>query len=181
MNSKPDDAGSILRNSDPEHAWKLLSLVNEWIRHADAKATVTLAFTGALGTLLYNMVKSLASTDPWENGVTIVAALALLGAGVLAGVTLTPRTRTKNHGEPPRVNRLYFAHITDHFGDSRSAYRDVLRALTVAPDDLTGDIADQIHANAEIATIKNKVVTWAIRCVLLAGVSVGTLAVLLAR
>ncbi|WP_190814252.1 hypothetical protein [Saccharopolyspora pogona] len=42
---------------DPDHAWKTLALVNEWIRYADAKAGVTLAFTGVLATMVFNPTK----------------------------------------------------------------------------------------------------------------------------
>lgn len=114
-----DDADLPAHAANPDHAWKLLGLVNDWIRHADAKATATLAFTGALGTLLYNMVRSLPTTTICENLFATIAAGALLAAGILAGFTLTPRTRTRTGGDKPRINRLFFAHITQNYHADR--------------------------------------------------------------
>lgn len=31
----------------PDHAWKALSVTNKWVRHADAKTEITLAFVAA--------------------------------------------------------------------------------------------------------------------------------------
>ena len=36
-------------------------MVNEWIRHSDAKASVTLAFTGVMATMTYNLAKDVTS------------------------------------------------------------------------------------------------------------------------
>lgn len=38
----------------PDHAWKALSVTNEWVRHADAKTGITLAFVAATATALFS-------------------------------------------------------------------------------------------------------------------------------
>lgn len=165
----------------PDHAWKLLSLINEWIRHADAKATVTLAFTGAIGTLLFNMVKGLATTTVWTDVTVVATCLFLVCAGVLCGLTLVPRTKAAK-GDPAEdeINRLFFAHIATHYSGDRLQYRDVLGTLTADPVSLTHDLADQVHANARIATVKNKYAQKAISAVLAAGLSLALVAVTVA-
>lgn len=43
--------------SDPCYTLGCDEPVNEWIRHSDAKAGVTLVFIGVLGTMLFNLVR----------------------------------------------------------------------------------------------------------------------------
>lgn len=39
----------------PDHAWKALSVKNEWVRHANAKTRMTLAFVAATAAALFNV------------------------------------------------------------------------------------------------------------------------------
>lgn len=180
-NVHPDETNDNTGDPDPDHAWKLLSLVNEWIRHADAKATVTLAFTGAMGTLLFNMVKGLPETGVWTNISAVSTCAFLVAAGVLCGLTLTPRTKDIVDDSSDEVNRIFYAHISKHFRGQRVEYRDVIKTLTADSASLTDDLADQIHANARIATVKNQYVKWAIRAMLCGGLSLAIVAALIAR
>ncbi|HEY5854079.1 MAG TPA: Pycsar system effector family protein [Aldersonia sp.] len=166
---------------NPEHAWKLLSVVNEWIRHADAKATVALAFTGAMGTLLFNMVKDLPQTGIWTKFFTVCACALLVTTGVFCGLTLTPRTRNVDKYTPNEINRLFYGHISEHFRGQRIKYRDVLHTLTIDPQLLTQELADQICANSQIAAVKSLHVQRAIRAMLAAGVMLSIVSVLIAR
>ncbi|UJH71809.1 Pycsar system effector family protein [Ornithinimicrobium sp. INDO-MA30-4] len=152
-----------------EQAWKLLSMVNEWIRFADAKAGATLAFSGAMGTLLYNVVNELHRRTAWLD-VTVVMTCALLFAAVLlAGWTIAPRIKDKD-AVPDTVNSLFFASIAANYRGKRLAYRDELSRLSIDSQALVEELADQIHANATIATAKNQRVAWAVRAGLVAGV-----------
>ncbi|MCX5046239.1 DUF5706 domain-containing protein [Aldersonia sp. NBC_00410] len=160
-----------------DHAWKLLSLVNEWIRHADAKATATLAFAGALGALLYNLVKNQTNTATVLDAVVVAACLFLGATILLCGLTLAPRIRDKD-AIPEDINRVFFASIAQQ---PRLDYRAVLRTLTEDAHELIRDLADQIHANAQIATKKNTSAKWAIRALLAAGVCLAIVAILIAR
>lgn len=170
----------IVANAD--HAWKLLSLVNEWIRHADAKATATLAFTGALGALLYNLVKKQTDAGVAFNIFAVVTCIALGLALLFCGLTLTPRVKDNDQdADPDTINRVFFGSITKHYDGQRPAYRDVVRTLTEDPHELIRDLADQIHTNARIATTKNRHVQWAIRSLLAAAVCLAVVAMLIAN
>jgi Family of unknown function (DUF5706) len=152
-----------------EHGWKLLSLVNEWIRFADAKAGATLAFAGAMGTLLFNLVKNLTQTGCLLD-VTVVATCVLLFAAVLlAGWAIAPRMKDKDV-VPDTISRLFFASIAKTYKGKRVEYRDEVKRLTTDTESLVLELADQIHANAGIATTKTQRVTWAVRSALASGV-----------
>lgn len=161
-----------------EHAWKLLSLVNEWIRHSDAKAAVTLAFTGALGTMLFNLVKDFTPRTLVFDVVVVATCGLLVLTAALCGWTLTPRVNDKDV-DPESINRVFFASITRHFEGDRPRYKEVLGTLTADPHELVRDLADQIHANAKIATVKAKWAKWAIRSALGAGAGVAGVAAII--
>ena len=168
--------GVVPPEPDPDHAWKLLSLVNEWIRHSDAKAGVTLAFVGALGTMLFNLANGFAQRSLLFD-VIVVIACALLGlTAALCGWSLTPRVNDKDV-DPEAINRVFFASIARHFKGDRPGYTEVLGTLTSDPRELVRDLADQVHANAKIATLKAKYVKWAIRSALGSGACVAMVAI----
>ena len=92
--------------------------------------------------------------------------------------TLTPRVNDKDV-DPEAINRLFFASISLHFKGDRPRYSEVLSTLTADPHELVKDLADQIHANAKIATVKAKYAKWAIRSALAAGTAVAVLATII--
>lgn len=169
-------AEDAVAQPNPDHAWKTLSLVNEWIRHSDAKAGVTLAFTGVLSNMVFNMVKDFDRRSiPFDALVVLACALLALTAA-LCGWTLTPRVNDRD-ADPVAINRLYFGSISHHFKGMRPQYSDVLCTLTADPPELIKDLAAQIHANARIATVKAKSAKWAIRSALVTGAVVAGIAI----
>lgn len=162
---------------NPDHAWKLLGLVNEWIRHSDAKAGVTLAFAGVLATMAFNLTKDFTARTPLFDVCVILACVLLLTTAALCGWTLTPRINDKD-ADPEAINRVFFASISTNFKGDRPRYGQVLSTLSADPDELVRDLADQIHANAKIATVKAKYALWAIRSALAAGAAVAALAII---
>lgn len=186
----PEPPAEAVSDPNPDHAWKALALVNEWIRHADTKAAVTLAFTGVLGTMTFNLVKDFEQRTWFFDALVIVACVLLVAAGALCGWTLTPRFKEKKKKKSKNadqvgeievdvVNRLFYGSIAKGFKDKRRQYSDVMRALTADPVELTRDLSDQIHTNAGIATTKNRWVKWAIRAALLAGAAVAGVAIVI--
>lgn len=161
---------------DPDHAWKALALVNEWIRHSDAKAGVTLAFAGVLGAMTFNLAKDSTARSLAFDVLVVVACALLVLTGGLCGWTLTPRVNDKD-ADRDAINRLFFASISRSFKGQRQEFADVLHTLTADPVELTRDLAHQIHANARIATVKAEYAKWAIRTVLAAGAVVAALAI----
>jgi len=151
-----------------DQGWKLLSTVNEWIRFADAKAGAVLAFAGAMGTMLYNLVKGLPRTTGWLDTSVIATCVLLFACALLAGLTIAPRTTDKD-AVPDTISRLFFASITQHYKGNRLAYRNEIRRLSEDTEALLVELADQIHANARIATVKTRRAGWAVRVALAAG------------
>lgn len=83
---------------DAAEAWKAVGLVNEWVRHAERKAAATLATSGVIGGVLFNLVK-----DPTEFSLTInilgpVCGALAFRAAIASVVALWPRLRAT---EPP--------------------------------------------------------------------------------
>lgn len=161
---------------NPDHAWKALGLVNEWIRHSDTKAGVTLAFTGVLGTMTFNLAKDFTSRATLFDVLVAVACTLLVLTAALCGWTLTPRMNDKD-ADRDAINRLFFVSISRNFSGKRRQYIDVLHTLTANPTELTRDLADQIHANAKIASLKATSAKWAIRSALATGAAVAAIAV----
>lgn len=163
---------------NPDHAWKLLTLVNEWIRHSDTKAGATLAFTGVLGTMLFNLVRIPTARSLPFDLIVVAGCCFLLLTAALCAMTLTPRVDDSD-ADPGAINRLFFDSISRNFRGDRPRYTEVLSTLTSDPYELVKDLAHQVHANAKIATLKAKFAKWAIRSALAAGGCVATVALII--
>lgn len=171
--------------AEPDHAWKILATTNEWIRHADAKTGVTLAFTGVTGTTLFNLVKDETAWSMLLNIAVLGDVMLLVMSVVFAGFALFPRTKTRAErrnfirrrtggpaAEPPttvkdsqqdQVNLLFFGHIASHYKDKGPSYHEVLTLITKDRERLTRQIAAQIHENSHVATVKFRHVNRAIK------------------
>jgi hypothetical protein len=137
------------QTGQPDAAWRTLSLVNDWIRHAEAKASLTLAADGVVGTLLYNL-----ATGQAKYGVVLQACIALcsvlaFASGLLAAASLWPRLRRR--GAP--TNALYFDHIARSNPDV-TAYVEHLQSIVADDDKLVRQIAAQVWANSRVARRK---------------------------
>lgn len=156
-------------SAEPDHAWKVLSTTNEWIRHADAKTGVTLAFVGVTGTTLFNLARS---EEQWSFlfNIAVFACLGtLVTAIVCGGFALFPRTKTRKEGTAEdQINLLFFGHVTAHYKNDGPSYQEVLRLITTDKDRLTNQIASQIHENSHVAVLKFKYVNRAIQAELAA-------------
>lgn len=178
-------SGSEVVRAEPDHAWKVLGTTNEWIRHADAKTGVTLAFAGVTGTTLFNLVKDEMEWSPLLNILVFADLLALVLAIAFAYFALFPRTRTRTErrkwfqrkkgrlqsddttagraAQQDQINLLFFGHIATHYKDQGPSYHEVLTLITKDRERLTGQIAAQIHENSHVATKKFKYVNRAIK------------------
>lgn len=146
---------------NPDQAWKALSLVNDWIKHAEAKTGIALAAAGASGVLLYNLVKDQSHPGRVLSAVAVLAGLAILSTGlagmvaVLPRLTLNPRKlpaiRSAVSTEQDLNSLLYFAHIARKYKGDVPSYVEVFRTLTADDDQLTRQLAQQVHANATVA------------------------------
>ncbi|MFG3024731.1 Pycsar system effector family protein [Streptomyces sp. NPDC048254] len=156
-----------------DHAWKALGLVIDWIKHAETKAGATLAATGVTGGVLYNLVKGVTAPSVWLILSSMLCALAVVGAGLCAGLVLWPRLKMK---EAP-TSLLYFHHIArgQTTGDM---YATSLVALTQDVEALVAEIARQGWANSKVAHSKYMWGGRAIRFLLFAFITLAMTAAL---
>lgn len=166
----------------PDQAWKALGLVNDWIKHADAKVGATLAFSGAVAVMLFNLVKNQDEPSWPLSFASVLCAAAVVGAGGSAALALMPRlsiaTRWNKRAarqaagpvtvsaaaevkEDP-VNLLFFSDIARGYDGDSPSYVEILRSLTSDSERLTRQIAHQVHANA---TVAHRKFAWADRAI----------------
>ncbi len=181
-NEPPPDEPLPNPAPDPDQAWKALNLVNDWIRHAEAKTGATLAAAGVTGGVLYNLVKDQEHLSGWLCTVAVLCGVAIVACALCATIALVPRlsissftSRLGIHkrrpeptpgGQPPPedpASVLFFAHIArDYKHDDAPTYAQVLATLTSNPRQLTEQIGHQVHQNAHVARRKYRWSTGAI-------------------
>lgn len=167
--ARADPAPEPEASSDLDQAWRVLSQVNDWVRHAETKIGATLAATGVTGGVLFNLIKDRPNRSLTLDVTAAVCGALVLLAGVLAGSALLPRLRSRPWRREPPTSPLYFAHIARRYqGDLESAYPQVLSALSVDRDAMTREIGLQVRANAGVAYRKHRLAHAAIVSLLLA-------------
>jgi Family of unknown function (DUF5706) len=158
-------------------AWRVLGLVSDWIRHAEAKAGVCLAAAGFIGGVLFQLVVEHDRDRRAQALALICAGWVCLACG-FAGLSLWPRLRD---GGPP-TSVIYFGHIArDRSGgrrasDAMAAYVNRLHATMTDPDALMTAVGGQIWANARVARRKYRWASLALLCMLLALATLGATA-----
>lgn len=140
--------------ADPDQAWKALSVVNDWIRHAESKVGVVLAFGGVSAGVLYNLVKNQSDSGWFLNVMIVLCAAFIILLAICAAMALVPRNLKR--GVQGMINPLFFGDIAKKYGENGLNYDDVLHALTGDSDELTKHIARQIYDNAVVAHLKFK-------------------------
>jgi hypothetical protein len=150
-------------DANPDQAWKALGLVNDWIRHADAKTGATLAASGVIGTLLFDLLRNRRDLAVVVTLAATVCVLAVIASAGCAATALLPRLQLRRGSSEDPTSLLYFRHIATKYPVERGPeYEDVLRTLTSDVEALTRQIANQVHANAVTAHRK---FVWADRVV----------------
>lgn len=86
------DQGVPPTSCEPDQAWKALTLVNDWVKHAETKSATTLAASGVTGGVLYNLVKDQSNPGWWLTIFGGACGVGVLLAGAFALLALTPRT-----------------------------------------------------------------------------------------
>jgi hypothetical protein len=118
---------------DPDQAWKALSLVNDWVRHAETKVAATLAATGVTAGVLFAIWKEWQDASWLSVGLGYVAALVVLSAGWACAMGLLPR-RTAKPEDDGFIDHLQFAFAW--FCDKTGLKRVPPRDADEAPEDL---------------------------------------------
>lgn len=165
---------------DPEHAWKALALVNDWLKHAETKLGVTLAAAGVSGGVLFNLVKDRNATTCLLDVTAVVCGIAVLTAGAFAMIGLFPILRLGRQVKDETANPLFFHDIARAYKGDGPSYSAVLHTLTTSPDDLVRHIGRQVHANATVAQRKYRWANWAIRALLIDLIALGATAAIIA-
>lgn len=176
MRSDVSVADSELHLPDPDHAWKALTLVNDWIKHADTKVAATLAGTAATALALYNLLNNEADRGCVFAAASVGCGALLLWTARCSLKALVPRRTILKKRAPVKLdNLLFYGHIARAYPpEKKSAYTHALGELTMSDHELTKHIAEQVHANANVANQKYDWVNKAINALALA---VGFLAV----
>jgi hypothetical protein len=128
--------------------WKVLTLVNEWVRHAEAKAAAVLAGAGVAGALVYQLVRDEAAPSAPFTVIAVLASALVICSGLAASAALWPRLTQP--GRPASL--IYFQHIAHGLhtaDDSCGALKSEF-----ASDGLFAEVAGQIFSNARVAREK---------------------------
>jgi hypothetical protein len=172
----PEDTDDLF-DGNPDHAWKALGLIVDWIKHAETKAGAAMAAAGVTGGVLYNLVKSVTVVGPWLAVTSVMCATAVLAAGLCAALALVPRLglRADTPDSP-----LYYKHIAQKHPAKPHTYFEDLHRLTASKEDLVREIAEQVWANSHVALRKYTWGSRAIVCLVAALASLAWVAVILA-
>ena len=156
----------------PDQAWKMLSSVNDWIKHAETKAAGTMATCGIVAGVLYNVLKDVSHCGKLIWIPAAICIVLILIAGLAAAWALRPRLWSR---EEPTSN-LYFNHIARRHKkkDGSGAFGEAVQTLTAADYELVSEIAGQIWANAHVANAKYRWANIGLSAVLLALVALVT-------
>ncbi|MBM7780534.1 Pycsar system effector family protein [Arthrobacter tumbae] len=156
-----------------QESWNLLTLVNEWVKHAEAKLGVIFAFLGVLAAGLIVLVLEAERPSFLLLSLEGVAGLFLLLAAFCASAGLLPQ-----YSHQPcagQLNPLYYSDIAHHYTGKEDDYLLHLSATVNDPQLLVKHLAQQVLANAKVAQRKY---LWANRAILMGFAAlIGTLAV----
>jgi hypothetical protein len=143
------------REISPDHAWKVLTVTNEWIRHADTKIGVTLAFVGATAGITYNIATRITTwTLPAVLALSFTAIL-LFAAATQCWLALFPRIGNgPNSPHPTASGSIFFGSIAKSYSEDAGEFRHRMALLTADTGALVDQIADQIGTNSVIAITK---------------------------
>ncbi|GAS86717.1 Pycsar system effector family protein [Mycolicibacterium brisbanense] len=139
---------------DAAEAWKAVSLVNDWVKHAETKSAGVLAASGVVGGVLYNLVKSRSDFDCWIRFGAMTCGVLAVASAICAGIALWPRLAPKE--QPTSV--FYFDHIARRHPNGPDAYIQELKGVLAEPDELLSQLGQQVWANARVARHKYR---WA--------------------
>lgn len=157
-----------------EDAWRVLGIVHEWVRHAEAKAGLCLAGAGFVGGALFQLVSgSDRRGEPLVQALAAACAVWVCAACLCAGLSLWPRLRDR----ATPASAIYFDHIARQHPSSGATYVERLRTSLADPDAVLNEVGTQIWANARVARRKFRWAGLALLTLLLALATLGATAV----
>ena len=165
---------------DPEQAWKALTLVNDWVKHAETKLAAILAATGVSAGVLFNLVKDRTHYSHLYDVAASICAVSIVAAGIFAVIGLYPRVTLRRKLAEDTTNPLFFHDVARAYKGDAPTYGAVLHTLTTNPDDLVQHISQQVHANATVAQRKYLWANRAIRALIIGLLALGAVATITA-
>jgi hypothetical protein len=140
-----------------------LTMVNEWLRYAEAKNAILIAANGAL---IFGLTQLDVNDGSWATTVRTASAALLAVSLLIAVFSLTPwlsraglfPTRAGSSDD----NLLFFGDAAHHDADTYLHYLSASRTAFVSGDKVTHWLAEQIVINARIASRKFKLFNWAL-------------------
>jgi hypothetical protein len=124
---------------EPDQAWKALSLVNDWIKHAETKSATILAGSGVTGGVLYNLVKDQAKPGWWLTILGGLCGVAVILAGASSLLALIPRTG--------RVSRIGAWLKAKFAGPTGAPHADVAGGVDAADSGGQDEVPSEVDAN----------------------------------
>ncbi len=167
-------------SAGPDQAWKILQMVNEWVRHAETKLAATLAAAGISGGVLFNLVRNQHETSVYFDVAAVVCCTAVILSGVSAMIGLYPVLKLPSARGDAAANLVSFGDVDRAHRDDASGYEQALHALTADADELTRHLSRQIHANSVVAARKFRWAVLAVRSLLVDLLALGALTMLIA-
>lgn len=137
-----------------EYLWHLLNMVSEWIRHAEAKLGVTLAFVGAGVPVLVQLGRGFSEPN-WF--IKLFEALVLLSAMASAGCCLwglNPRTKKHARNNEGTFSPIYFHDIYDGFTSPEELGNTLSQTLNRTQVAFSNLIIQQVFENSRVAAKK---------------------------
>lgn len=164
---------------NPEECWRVMVLINDWIKHADAKIAGILATAGVAAGVLYSVLQDIESPPMVVTVCGAATSVALIFGIFFAGLALRPRLWTTS----PATSKIYFEHISraypkDRNGSGVNAFVSRLVELASDRGSMAAEVSAQVWALAHIAAAKYRWTNLSMVFVALAIVSLGLTAIM---
>jgi hypothetical protein len=147
-----------------DDAWRTLTLVVEWVKHAETKAAATLASAGVVAGLLYALVSQAKKPGVLFTVAASATATAVAVAAVGAGAALRPRLTVG----PVPLSLIYYRGIANRFPSDTDGYARAFTALIADRSAMLTELSAQIWGNATVASRKYRAVNIAVTTLMLA-------------
>lgn len=150
------------------NAWNLLSLINDWVRHAEAKLNLVFTFLGVMLAGLITLSLSAEFSSHCAVVTYTVAVVSVVLGITFAGIGALPRLREASRARGEKSagagNLLYYADIDAKYGKKVGLYISNTSQLLGDDDELTAQILQQVHSNSKVAVDKYKWIRRAVAC-----------------
>lgn len=156
---------SVVPTVSPEgldNAWKVLSLVNEWVKHAETKLGVIFAFLGVLAAGQVALLDSLKESKPHSLIILLAGSVCLFISLAFSVFGLLPRMRIHCSAG---ANYVFYGWMGDSCNDlSQVEFKTRQLSKYQSAPDLFDDLSQQIRANSQVAVRKYKAANRALAC-----------------